>query len=94
MVQISVSEISQSAVTIETTTAELLVDGGAVDVSGTTRQSLVETAALSRFTMLVSGTRLVLDSIVDRLADPTFALPAGASRAVNVKELKRFQGVA
>ena len=76
MVQVDLFPVGQPAPTIEACPTEFPVDRGTVDVAGSSRQALVETPALSRFTVLVGDARLVLDSIVERLAEPALALPA------------------
>ena len=76
MVQVDLFPVGQSAPAIEACATEFPVDLGTVDVAGSSRQALVETPPLSRFTVLVGDARLVLDSIVERLAEPALALPA------------------
>ena len=83
MVQIDLLLASRSVmkfpVALETTTAEPLEDLPAVDSPDFPRKALVEPAALRRLAVLVGNSGLVLDSVVDRLAETALSLPSGSS---------------
>ena len=65
-------------VALETTTTELLEYLPAVDSPGFSRKALVKPAALRRLAVLVGNSGLVLDPVVDRLAETALSLTSGS----------------
>ena len=93
-ISLAPSPVVQFAVALEAPAAEFFKDGLAVDSASIARQSFIEPTALCRFSMLVGDTRLILDPVVNSLAEATFALTAGTSRIVDVKQIERLPSTA
>ena len=86
--------VMKFTVAIEATATEFFEDFLAIDPSDFSREALVEATALCRLTVLIGDPRLILDSIVDRLAETALSLPAGSPCVVDTEEFEWFQRVA
>ena len=95
MVEIEISmargTVVQFAVALETPAAEFIKDCPAVYFAEFARQSSVEATALCRFAVLVGDTRLILDAVVNSLAEATLALTAGTPRIVDIEQFEGFR---
>ena len=97
MIQVEVllagGRVVQRATAIEAPASELVEDCPAVDPPDFTGQPFVEASAFCRFAMLIGDPGLVLDPVVDGLAEPALTLSAGLPHTVDVEELQRLPGV-